>query len=111
MAQAGNPYNGNWKATWEGTQGMQHRVNQAKVVILDNGGSFQNQHKSKANPCVGQKAPIAVKSATEGELIFVIQFSSVLKGCIDSEVSLKRVDDKTLKGLRDKDKPITLVRD
>jgi hypothetical protein len=59
---------------------------------------------------VGRKAPIVVKTATADKLIFVVRFSTVLQGCPDSEVRLKRVDDKTLKGIRDKDKEITLVR-
>ncbi len=118
VAQAENPYNGSWKATWVGTAKEQiatkhHR--EADVVILDNGGSFQSSGAAgkgvKGNPCVGQKAPISVKKASAEELVFVIEFSSVLQGCNDSVVKLKRVDDKTLKGLRDKDKEITLVKE
>ena len=111
MAQTGNPYNGSWTATWQGTKGMLHQNNQADVVILDNGGTFQNRKWSTRNPCVGREAPIAVKIATTDELIFVIEFSTVLRGCQDSEVKLKRVDDKTLKGVRDEDKEITLVKE
>jgi len=118
VALAENPYNGNWKATWVATAKERiattfHR--EADVVILDNGGSFQNLASvtggARGNPCVGQKAPISVKKATAEELVFVIEFSSALQGCNDSVVKLKRVDDKTLKGMRDKDKEITLVRE
>lgn len=110
-ADAGNPYNGNWTATWASTKGLLQHNNAAAVVIQDNRGSFQNQRSSTRNPCVGKKAPITVKTATADELIFVIEFSTVLRGCEDSEVKLKRVDDKTLKGVRDADKEITLVRE
>ena len=110
MVQAGNPYNGNWTATWVGTKGVLHHANQADVVIAENSGSFDNRSSSTRNPCVGRKAPIVVKTATADELIFVVRFSTVLQGCRDSEVRLKRMDDKTLKGIRDKDKEITLVR-
>jgi hypothetical protein len=119
VALAENPYNGNWKATWVGTAkqeapGTKHH-REANVVILDNGGSFQNlasaRGGAKGNPCVGLKAPISVKKATAEELVFVIEFASVLHGCEDSKVTLQRVDDKTLKGMRDQDKEITLVRD
>ena len=118
MALAENPYNGNWKATWVATAKEQiatkfHR--EADVVIRDDGGSFQNLASAsggkRGNPCVGQKAPISVKKATAEELVFVIEFSRALQGCNDSVVKLQRVDDKTLKGVRDKDNEITLVRD
>ncbi len=110
IAQAANPYNGDWTATWVGTEGVLHHVNQADVVIADNSGSFDGQRSSTRNPCVGRKAPIVVKTASAEELTFVIRSSTVLQGCRDSLVRLKRVDDKTLKGIRDKDKEITLVR-
>jgi hypothetical protein len=110
MAQTTNPYNGNWTATWEGTKGLLYHANQADVVIADQGGSFDNRSSSTRNPCVGRKAPIAVKTSTASDLVFVIRFSTVLQGCRDSEVRLKRVDDRTLKGTRDKDKEITLTR-
>lgn len=115
FAQGENPYSGKWTATWVGTTtsegpATQHQ-NQAEVVIRDNGGSFQNLKSGRRNPCVGQKTPISVKKATAEELIFVIEFSGVMAGCQDSKVTLKRVDDKTLKGLRDKDKEITMVRE
>lgn len=118
VALAENPYNGNWKATWVATAKEQiatkfHR--EADVVIRDDGGSFQNLASAsggkRGNPCVGQKAPISVKKATAEELVFVIEFSRALQGCNDSVVKLQRVDDKTLKGVRDKDNEITLVRD
>lgn len=111
MAQAENPYNGDWTAKWVGTQGLVRGQNKAAVVILDTGGSFQNSKSSSKNPCVGRKAPIVVKTATADELVFVIQFSTALRGCQDSEVRLKRQDDGTLKGVRDTDKEITLSRD
>jgi hypothetical protein len=111
MAQTGNPYNGNWSATWQGTKGLVQHGNRADVVIHDNGGTFQNQQFSTRNPCVGKKAPITVKTATADELVFVIEFSTVLRGCEDSEVRLKRVDDRTLKGFRDGEREITLVRE
>jgi hypothetical protein len=111
LAQSENPYNGKWTATWAGTKGLVKGQNKGDVVILDSGGSFQNQKISSKNPCVGKKAPIAVKTATADELVFVIQFSTVLRGCQDSEVKLKRVDDNTLKGIRDADKEITLVKE
>lgn len=111
IAQAENPYNGDWTASWQSSKGALHYNNVGKVTILDNGGTFQNLRSSTRNPCVGKKAPISVKTVTADELIFVIEFSSVLKGCSDSEVKLKRVDDKTLKGMRDLNKEITLVRD
>lgn len=118
VAQAENPYNGNWKATWVAT--AKERIatqfqREADVVILDDGGSFQNlgdaRGGARGNPCVGQKAPVSVKKATAEELVFVIEFSRVLQGCHDSKVTLQRVDDKTLKGMRDKDKEITLVKE
>ena len=108
MAQEGNPYNGNWAATWIGAKAM--RKNVANVVIHDSGGTFQNQHASRNNPCVGIKAPIAVTTATADELVFVIKFSTALGGCKDAEVTLKRVDDKTLKGFRNKTMEMTLTR-
>jgi len=111
VAQAGNPFNGNWTASWQSTKGALHHNNEADVVILDDGGSFENQRSASRNPCVGRKAPIAVKTATQDELIFVIEFSTALKGCKDSEVKLKRIDDKTLKGFRDEDTEITLVKE
>jgi hypothetical protein len=93
---------------------LRQHVNQADVVIADNGGSFDNRYRSTHNPCVGRKAPIAVKTATASGLVFVIGFSTVLRGCRDSEVRVKRVDERTLKGLKDKDKDkdkeITLTR-
>lgn len=108
MAQEGNPYNGSWTAAWIGAK-KQH-PNKALVVIQGDGGTFQNQHASRNNPCVGIKAPIAVKTATADELVFVIKFATALSGCKDTEVALKRVDDKTLKGLRDGKAEITLTR-
>lgn len=111
MAETVNPYNGEWTATWAGGKGVVHFNNKADVVIRDTGGTFRNRRHSTKNPCIGREAPITVMTATADELIFVIQFASVLKGCKDSEVKLKRVDDKTLKGLRDENKEITLIRE
>jgi hypothetical protein len=110
LAQTTNPYNGNWTATWEHGKGMRQHVNQADVVIADNGGSFDNRYSSTRNPCAGRKAPITVKTATASELVFVIGGSTVLQGCRDIEVRVRRVDERTLKGLRDKDQEITLTR-
>ena len=64
-----NPYNGNWTATWEGGKGMHQHLNQADVVIADNGGSFDNRYSSTRNPCVGRKAPTRVIAARTAQAV------------------------------------------
>ena len=106
-AQETNPYTGTWKASWEGKRGNL----QAKVTITDSGGTWKTATSSHQNPCAGVKAELSVTNASPQELVFDIKFSEALRGCRDVAVTLKPVDDRTLKGFRDSTVELTLVRD
>ncbi|HEV8691968.1 MAG TPA: hypothetical protein VGQ91_16815 [Ideonella sp.] len=93
-ALAANPYNGAWKLFFDTkTEDLE-----GTVVVKDDGGTWHVEAKSKKNPCIGSESPIAVKTASETELVFEVQRSKLLASCKDWTVKLKRVDDKTLKG-------------
>lgn len=95
FGQSSNPFIGKWKVTWQGEK----RTGEAALVIEETGGSWQTFAKSRRDNCVGLKVPIAVESSSGNAMTIKLKFS-VLQGCSDSTVELKRVDDKTVSGTR-----------
>ena len=90
-----NPYNGTWSANYKSDRG----VSRDGIVVVDNqGGSWDMNVQSRNDPCVGQKAPITVETATPEEFVFHVNRSKVISGCSDSRVSMKPVDASVLTG-------------
>lgn len=94
FAESSNPFIGKWKVTWQGKQPWE-----AKLVIDQSGGSWQTFARSKTNSCTGLEVPIAVESSSENEMTIKLKFS-ILQGCTDSTVHLKRVGGDTISGTR-----------
>ena len=110
FAQGTNPYNGKWLAMFQSVRG----ASEAELVVKDNGGTWMvsgTARQQKGNPCLGREAPIAVQRVSTNELAFSINASKVLAGCQDGSVTLKRVDDRTLKGQFADGRTLTLVRE
>lgn len=94
-AQSPNPYEGVWKATWQGAS----RPLEAAVMIKGLGGSWKTFSTSRSNPCVGREAPIEVTVATSDTLKFTAKFSDVVANCENFDVELK-ADGSGLRGTR-----------
>ena len=102
--QAANPYNGTWALSFDTkTEDLE-----GTVVVKDDGGTWHVDAQGSKNPCIGREFQIAVKAASEAELVFEVQRSKLLASCKDWMVKLKRVDAKTLKGLFADSREITL---
>lgn len=108
LAQEPNPYDGSWRAAYEGRQKAQR---EGKVVISGQGGSWDMAAFDRRDPCVGRPAPITVRQATPEELVFEIGRSKVLTGCRDGVARFRPVDDKTLQGHFDGRREMTLTRE
>ncbi|WP_326539839.1 hypothetical protein [Pseudorhodoferax sp.] len=95
LAQA-NPYEGKWTAKYTTANG---NLAQAEVVVQGMGGSWDRLGgKARSDRCTFGAAPIEVASATADELMFKVLRSQALQGCTDMQLTLRRVDDKTLQG-------------
>ena len=99
-----NPFNGNWKANWQG----KFKPAEAIVVIDKNGGSWTTLDVNKFNKCVGIKVPIAINSLTPEGFTMKLNFSEIVQGCDDITMKFHRVDEKTMLNGNGKTK---LVRD
>lgn len=107
LAQEPNPYNGTWRAEFQGDQGAPR---EGTVTIKDDSGTWDMLVRAKNNPCVGRPAPIRVRKATADELVFEIARSQALAGCNDGLATLKPVDAKTLVGEFDQGRKLKLIR-
>ena len=83
-AQSPNPYDGTWKATWEGRV----RPQEAKLVVSGTGGTWKTFARSREDPCVGLEVPITVTEATAERLTFTTDFAKVVPGCAGYTVSV-----------------------
>lgn len=95
VAQTDNPFNGNWKISFDGTRTVEL---DGTVVIKGDGGTWDVVAQSRKNPCLGREYPITVQKASGEELVFTVNRAATLTGCKDSTYTFKKVDDKTLKG-------------
>ena len=59
----------------------------------------------------GQRVSDHILNSTADALSFEVKMSEALAGCVDSTVTLKRIDDKTLKGMRGSRTEVTLTRE
>ena len=111
FAQGSNPYNGTWRAEIESiTEGKQGAKLDGKVVIEDQGGTFDMATLARKNPCAGRAYPITIRRATADELVFEINRSKALPGCKDGLARLKPTDANTLQGEFDAGRSIKLIR-
>jgi hypothetical protein len=92
----------NYQGVWKGELQGATRPVEVRVVIEGTGGTWDTISRSRSDPCVGLKAPIAVTLATAQALEFEIKASDALAGCHNTKAALQRIDDKTLKGTRGK---------
>jgi hypothetical protein len=107
LAQEANPYSGTWDARMVSKKG---ETRNGAVIIKEKDGTWDFNWQSPNNPCVGKRSPIAVQRTSAEELVFEVQRSKALKGCKDSIVTLKRVNETTLKGELDDGRKLTLMR-
>lgn len=70
LAYAGtdNPYNGKWTVKFDGEKLANST---GTVVIMADQGTWKIAARSNKNPCVGFEAPVAVKLATDDELVLM----------------------------------------
>lgn len=95
-AQTGPPFVGTWKVSWQGEK----RLQEARLVISENGGTWKTATSSKLNACVGHEVPIALEPVSAQELKVRLKFSEVLQGCSDALVTLRSGDGQNLTGMR-----------
>lgn len=107
-AQQANPYDGSWRAAFEGQRGAGR---EGKVVISGQAGSWDMAVTDRKDPCVGRAAPISVQRSTPEELVFEINRSKALAGCKDTTVRFRRVDDNVLQGGFGGGRAMTLTRE
>ncbi len=107
-AQEEHSYDGTWLAQY--TSRNSGRAEEATLIIKGKVGTWQNRRGfRKGDRCIGLEFPVEVTRATATELEVNTYGSKVLTGCSDDTLALKRVDDKTLKGVRN-ESPLTLTR-
>ncbi|ROZ64933.1 hypothetical protein [Ramlibacter sp. WS9] len=83
-AQSPNPYEGIWKATWDG----RIRQFEATVVIKGDAGTWKTSARDRNDPCVGLEVPIVVSEASPQLLVFKADFDKVIAGCSGFTVSV-----------------------
>lgn len=111
FAQDAVNYSGKWRAQITPPSGKTY---EAQVVIEDKAGTWQAIAANRNDPCVGRLVPIAVLTAAADELSFRIKHAEAIPGCVDSTVSVTRVDDKSMQGTRQfarGSQPVVLVRE
>ena len=96
FAQAGPPFVGSWKVSWQGEK----RIQEARLEISESGGTWRTATSSKTNGCVGREVPIALEPVSAQELKVRLKFSEVLQGCADALVTLRSADGQNLTGTR-----------
>lgn len=106
-AQMENPYNGKWTVSFDGKKTADL---DGSVVIKGDGGTWDMVAQGRKNPCIGREFPITVRKASSDELVFTVNRAETLAGCKDSTYTLKRVDDKTMKGELADGRVMSLVR-
>lgn len=103
-------YQGEWKIEFINKQGVRQT---GTATIKDKSGEWDMVATSKGkgkNPCVGLPVPLEVKKATQDELVLVLYRSEALRGCTDSKVIFKRVDENTLDGAFKNGSKVKLLR-
>ena len=85
---------------------------EAVVVLKGSSGTWNVTPPSvrARNPCLGRDYPIAVIAESAESVDLAVRGSQALTGCSDLSVKLKRIDDKTLEGLIDDTRKVTLKR-
>lgn len=96
IAQAGPPFVGSWKVSWQGDR----RMEQARLVITESGGTWRSARSIRMNACVGRETPIALEPVSTDRLKVRLKFSEVLQGCPDSLITLRSADGQTITGMR-----------
>lgn len=107
IAQAENPFNGNWKISFDSTRNVDL---EGTVVINGAVGTWGIVTHSHKNPCVGREHPIIVQKASAEEIVFTVNRAVTLAGCKDSTYIFKKIDDMTLKGELGDGRAATLTR-
>jgi hypothetical protein len=109
-AQEKKAYDGEWLAQYPTRNG--NRVLEAVVVLNAAGGTWRIEPPTvrSKNLCLGIDYPVTVTQDSGESLHLSVQASKALTGCRDLSVNLKRVDDRTLQGLIDDVRKVTLKR-
>lgn len=116
VAQSPNPFVGTWTVTWEGVSKgrgaiQQSRDFEAELIIEPSGGSWKTFGATRGtDACAGKEVAVVIEKQTDNEIDLRLKFSEVASGCTDARVRLKRVDDKTLTGIRGKDTEVKATK-
>jgi hypothetical protein len=93
-AQISNSFIGKWEVRWQGEK----REIKARLQINETGGEWQTAANLKTNHCIGMKTPVIILSSSADEMEIKLHGSSVIPGCEDYIIQLKRIDEKNLSG-------------
>jgi hypothetical protein len=94
-AQSSNMHDGKWEVTIP----FPSKPIVADLEINGETGMFRTHFGGgKNNACGGKDTPVVVRSATPDELKLTLEYSKVLNGCRDLNLTARRTDEKTLKG-------------
>jgi hypothetical protein len=91
-------YDGTWTATFDGSVGA---TGTARLVLRDFAGTWQDigpANRLKDSVCGGKPMPVTVQLSQKEGFAFTAFGISVSPQCPNLEVSVKRVDAKTLEG-------------
>lgn len=83
---------------------------QARLVITESGGTYKSCARTRDDPWVGNEAPITLQDIKGQEAKVLLKFSEALQGCADGKLRIKKVDDKTMTGMRGQ-AMLTIMRD
>ncbi len=97
---------GTWTVTWQGARTPQ----QARLVITESGGTYKASTRPREDPCIGREAPITLQDIDGQEATVLLKFSEALQGCADGKLRIKKIDDKTMTGMRGQ-AVLTITRD
>ena len=109
QAQQTSTLLGNWSGTFKG-RGSELGV---AMTVKATGGTWTflpSGATGQRNPCVGKALPVVVKSRTDTELVIEIEGARVLQGCLDANVRLRSPNGKSLAGLFEDGRSVSLSR-
>ena len=112
LAQEKKPHEGEWLAQYPPRNNPNNILLVALVVLKGSGGTWNVKPPSmrNKNPCLGRDYPVAVVAETADSVELAVYASKALTSCTDHTVKLKPIDDKTLEGLIDDERKVTLKR-
>lgn len=106
QAQAPLNLDGDWAARIRTAGGNEY---DGSIRLQGQTGTYQFSLRSTGDPCIGLPIPVEWRPTAEGiEISF--QPSKALRGCMDSTVPFRRLDDGGWKGVNSRGVEVTLTR-